>query len=233
MFLSKNTTSTLTACLMLSVFGLTACKSTPRTLRAANLSYAAPVACTPTISFTDPVKRTTDEKKMKKEMRFRTIELKSDMADSEVPCLEKTGADKRPYQVFEIPKGIDGRVVSAGSKLDTTVIFAGEVSTHDAKGQVVREFDQSEYRRLGTIYGVQFSPRANETYVLIKVNPDLIGQREATIETATATQKVYLPNASGSVSSGSNTVGIQKMYDRTYSYNGETAIRTVFPKPKK
>jgi len=217
---------------IVSILGLSACASKPRTVRAANLTYEAVTDCSEAVSFDNAVKRTDDEKKMKKEMRSRIIHLKADMADVDVPCLTSAEAGDIPYQVFEIPTGVTGRVVTAGAKLDTTVIFAGDITTHDSDGEIVRQFDQAEYRRLGSIYGVQFSPRSNESHVLIKANPTLVGERDATIETDTRAQNVTFAYG-GAVSSGTNTVGVQRTFDRTYSYNGEVSVRTVFPKQEK
>jgi len=212
-----------------------ACKTTQskNTLKPPALSYKVAAVCTQAVNFDKPIQRTTEEKKQKREMRNRMIELKQDMAKKDVPCINGASGEPLPYATFEIPTGIEKRVVNAGAKFDSAVIFAARITTHDKDGGLVREFDESDYRRLGSIFGVQFSPRETERFVLIKADPSLIGKQEETVETGTRAKQVYNYGLSGSYSSGTNTQGIQQSFIRTYSYNGEAIMQTVFPKQKK
>jgi len=208
---------------------LTSCSTTAPEIRAPSLTYEAFDNCSPRIDFTAPIKRASDKKSMKRQMKTRVIEMTADMESQTTPCLQMVEGGKVPYQLFEIPTGMSGRVVSAGSKLDTEVIFAGDIETFDINGNQVRRFSDSEYRRFGSLYGVQFSPAEDEVYILIIANPDLVGEKDETVETAVSLQQVYM-TVGAVTGSGTNTIGTQRRYDRTYSYNGDVTIRTVFPK---
>jgi hypothetical protein len=215
-----------------ALMGLAACASKPREVRAPSLTYVADAACESDIRFDNIVTRSEEPKVQKREMRSRVIQLSEDMANSGVPCVTSVDGQDLPYQVFEIPTGMTGRVVSAGSMLASAVIFAGDIETYNSDGDLVRRFGDEDYRRLGSIYGVQFSPSAEEDYVLIIANPDLVGERDSTVETDTRMQNVTVAYGAA-VSSGTNTIGVQRRFDRTYSYNGVVAVRTVFPKQEK
>ena len=157
---------------------LTACATTKdREPPAPNLSFkVAEAECTPNLDFSNPIKRTDDQKKRNKQLRARQVQLKANMASRTTACLQSSG-DKTglPYAAFEIPTDLEGRVVNAGSEMATAVIFAGDVATYDSQGQIVRDFEPEEYRRIGDLLGVQFTPRENEKYVVIQANPNLIG----------------------------------------------------------
>jgi len=213
---------------------LTACKTTAvQHVPVPSLSFdVAEKPCTENIVFSNPVMRTTVEKEQKREVRNQRIYLKTDMGSDLVDCVEGPGLSPLPYAAFEIPTGFTNRVVSAGSRMTTAIIFAADVFTYDDNGQEIRSFKPEAYRRLGDLYGVQFSPRDNEKYVVIKANPALIGEVDSTVETGTYAQNVGFYNGVA-YSSGTNTVGVQRAFDRTYSYNGEVAVMTVFPKQEK
>ena len=230
---------------------LSGCETTKKPpLQPPSLSYKVAAVCTQTVSFDGAIRRTENEKKRKREMRHRMIDLNQEMANKHVPCLSNAAGQKIPYTAFVIPTGLEKRVVNAGSKFDEAVIFAAEVTTHDENGRLVRTFQDADYRRFGGVYGVQFSPRDTEKYVLIKADPTLVGAREETVETGTQNRYVspygaypygrrYRRNAYGNKyrdnyygHSGTDKRGIQRSFIRTYSYNGQAAVQTVFPKQK-
>ena len=155
-----------------------------------------------------------------------------------VTCLNGSSGKTTPYTVYEIPTGLDKRVVNAGSKYDSAVIFAGKVTTHDENGGLVREFEKDDYRRLDRIYGVQFASRDTERFVLIQADPTLIGDQVGTVETGSRRTWLspYKPNPDGSsgyANADSDGRSFQQNFIRTYSFNGETAMQVVFPKQKK
>jgi hypothetical protein len=167
-------------------------------------------------------------KKLKRMMKNRTIVL-SDNFDANSPCTKLASGDASPYAVFEIPKGINGQVIYAGSKLDSNSMFAADVSLLDKGGNVLRRFNAGDFKRIGTRHAVQFSPRADEAYVLIKADTALVGQATETMETSVSQQNVTVAYG-GLVSSGTNLVGKQEAFSRSFSYDGEVGIRVVFPK---
>ncbi len=202
-------------------------------VRAPSLNFAAkPDQCTSSLDFSNPVRLADDEKIQKRAMKSQRIYLGADMGAEDIRCTYTSAEKALPYVSFKLPTGMTGRVVSAGSKLDTAVIFAADVSTYDEAGERVRRFQRDDYRRLGQIYGVQFSPRENEAFVVIQADPTLVGEMDSTVETSTYAQNITVAYGAA-VSSGTNTVGVQNTFDRTYSFNGEVAVITVFPKQEK
>jgi hypothetical protein len=167
-------------------------------------------------------------KKMKRMMKNRTIML-SDNFNEDSRCVRLATGGTSPYALFEVPSNIQGQVIYAGSMIDSNSMFAANVSLLGADGNVMRQFTPKDFNRVGTRHAVQFSPRANEAYVLIKADPNLLGQKRETLETGVSQQTISVAYG-GLVSSGTNLVGHQKAFDRSFSYDGEVGIRVVFPK---
>lgn len=198
-----------------------------------SLSFnAAPDQCTQGFDISNSIAISDVEKDRKRALKAQRVYLGTEMGGEYQACTLSSSGQALPYVSFEVPTGMTGRVVSAGSHLDTAVIFAADVSTYDGGGQRVRRFQQNDYRRLGKIYGVQFTPRGNEAFVLIQADPTLVGTTDSTVETSTHGQSVTVAYGAA-VSSGTNTIGSQRSFDRTYAFNGDVAIVTVFPKQAK
>jgi len=232
----KRTAVRLLAVGLSTAFLLMGCKTTeaPDTRLAALSFAAAKNNCTPNFNFSNSIARSPDKKSQKRENRFRKISLEKYIGTTVSHCKELPGQASVPYASFKIPTGITGRVVNAGSILNTRSAFAGIVSTYDDLGQVVRSFNHDDYIRLGDIYGVQFSPRDNETYVVIQADPTLVGDKDVTVETRTARSPLKIGETKDRNAPyyGNNKRGIQQTYTRTYSYTGKIAVVTVFPKQK-
>lgn len=213
----------------LTAFTLAACQTTTPSIVAPSLDYSAKAEqCSSKFDFTN-ARGLSDEKALKRAIKAQRVHLVANMGVDDIACTLSSTEQALPYASFELPTGMTGRVVSAGSKMDTAVIFAADVSTYDNEGEPVRHFERDEFRRLGKIYGVQFTPRENETYVVIQADPNLVGDIDSTVETSTHGQSVTVAYGAA-VSSGTNTVGTQRSFDRTYSFNGDVAVITVFPK---
>lgn len=208
---------------------LAACSSTSVRTQAPNLAYQSQVPCTDQINFDETLRRSTDEKQRKREARRRTILINANMAGFNTPCLSTGNDADRPYAVFEIPTGFKGAVVTAGSQSDARTIFAANITTHAANGDLVRSFTPEDYRRYGALYGVQFAPRPVEALVLVRADPSLVGDQEKTVETSTDSRLV-IGSVGTNYGSGRNTVGRQNAYSRTYAYNGTVTLRMIFPK---
>ena len=208
---------------------MSACASNPKDVMAPELTFKASASeCANKVDFSNPIALEDKEKTRKKAMRARRVVLTSFMGDEDTDCIVGASGEVLPYASFELPTGMKGRVVSAGAVLDQKVIFAADVTTYDINGQKVRHFDRDEFRRFGGIYGVQFKPKTNETYVVIQADPALVGETNNTVETSTTAQYIAI-----GTSSGTNTLGSQTSFDRSYAYNGNVVVRTVFPKQEK
>jgi len=163
---------------------MSACASNPKDVMAPELTFKASASeCANTVDFSNPIALEDKEKTRKKAMRARRVVLTSFMGDEDTDCIVGASGEVLPYASFELPTGMKGRVVSAGAVLDQKVIFAADVTTYDINGQKVRHFDRDEFRRFGGIYGVQFKPKTNETYVVIQADPALVGETNNTVET--------------------------------------------------
>lgn len=195
---------------------------------APKLAYSAPeVSCTDSVNLSKAVGITGDPKALKRMMKNRTI-TRARRMETSAQCLQ--GADKPiPAIVFTLPDNLIGEVVYAGALLDANSIFAADVSTLNKAGETVRTFDRDSFLFQGQQYGVQFRPSDDEAYVLIKADPELIGKERMTTELSVSEQSVSNYGATGYYSSGTNLVGSQTAYNRTYAYDGMVQVRIVFP----
>lgn len=206
---------------------LAACASTPEPIPEPALTFQGN-ECSSNVDLGAAILVPEDKKSVKRMMRNRTLIL-SEMFTEESPCLRLASGNDSPYAVFELPTNITKPVVYAGSKIDSNSMFAAKIVTLDETGNIIRYFERDDYKKFGTQYGVQFRPKAEESYVLIKADADMIGDIEETSETRVDAQTVTM--VYGAVaSSGTNYVGKQSSFSRTYSYDGEVGIRVVFPK---
>lgn len=191
------------------------------------LAYSAPTNCAASVDLSKAIGITKDPKLVKRMMKNRTI-TRSRRMESSAQCLQ--GAEKAiPAMVFTLPPDLTGEVVYAGSILDYNSIFAADVSTLNANGDTVRTFERESYLFQGQQYGVQFRPSDEEVFVLIKADPELIGEERDTTELSVSSQNVSNYGAGGTYSSGTNLVGAQTAYNRTYAYDGMVQVRIVFP----
>lgn len=134
------------------------------------------------------------------------------------PCLT-TAAGTVPYALFALPQDYGDKTVIAGGALEQQRILAASVVTLDAYGQVVRAFQPSEFFFRGGSYSVQFRPRENEAYVMVSVDPTLVGQVYSAVNIGTGTSGTY---AAGVYASW--TYGMDQSQLRTFSYEGTAAI---------
>ena len=193
------------------------------------LAYSEPIECTKAINLSKAIGISTNPKSVKRMMKNRTITRVQKMEISG-QCLE-AGDKSIPAIVFTLPSNLIGEVVYAGSILDANSIFAADVSTLNTSGETVRNFERDSYLFQGQQYGVQFRPSDDEAYVMIKADPELIGKERDTTELSIDSRFVSSYGVGGSYGGGggTNLVGSQKSYNRTYSYDGTVQVRIVFP----
>lgn len=94
--------------------------------------------------------------------------------DTEAPCVTVDGS-KRPYALFRLPKGLSIESVQAGGLFQRARVFAPEVLMLDAEMTPVRTFGPEAYRNRGGSWSTFFRAREGEQYILVRANPDLIG----------------------------------------------------------
>lgn len=134
------------------------------------------------------------------------------------PCVSTPGGPA-PYALFALPADYGDKTVIAGGALEVQRILAASVTTLDARGQVVRSFQPSEFFFRGGSYSVQFRPRETEAYVMVSIDPALVGQVYSAVNIGTGTAGTY---AAGVYASW--TYGMDQSQLRTFSYEGTAAI---------
>jgi len=211
--------------------GLAACATTADPIPEPVLEFQVADNCSDDIDLAQSIGMPDDAKLVKRMMRNRTIVLKETMSES-TSCLTGEMGFSGPYAIFEVPDMVTGQVITAGSIIDSNSMFAAKIDVLDSEGRIVRSFSRDEYRRLGERYGVQFQPKSDQAFVLIRADKDIIGDLEKTIETAVSAQTVTM-STGVYTSSGTNFVGVQEDFSRAYSYDGDVGIRVVFPKQEK
>jgi len=114
--------------------------------------------------------------------------------DAAAPCVMVDGS-KRPYALFRLPEGVTIESIQAGGVFQRTRVFAAEVVTLDADLAPVRTYGPQSFQNRGGTWSSFFRARESEKYVLIRANPDLIGDgyffTESGSSVADALQKSY------------------------------------------
>lgn len=191
------------------------------------LAYAPQTDCASAPDMSQAMRFAPLSKAGKRMLRNRAIEMDTDM--EEAACLQ-TASGASPYAIYALPEGMSGRVVYAGSLIDVNSIFAARVSTLDAQGGMVREFEASDYKRTGSRHAVQFRPKDDEVFVLITSDPALVGE---VMETSETRQEARYVSNGLTGAGGTNIVGRTQSFDRRFSYDGLAGIRVMFPKQEK
>ena len=143
-----------------------ACATAPPPPAPAALAFAGSADCSdvPDASVAETV---TVKKRQTSGNLTRTI-------DSEAPCMT-VGGSQRPYALFRLPDGVSIESVQAGGLFQRARVFAPEVVMLDADLAPVRTFGARAYQNRGGSWSTFFRAHENEKYVLVRANPDLIG----------------------------------------------------------
>lgn len=126
----------------------------------------------------------------------------------------------RPYVLYALPADIADKTITAGAVVEQARILSPEVLLLDRQGAVVRTFTAANYFFRGAVYSVQFRPREGEAYVMVRADPERIGQRYESVMIGTSTTSLY-------VSPGymaNYTAGVDRKEARTFSYVGTAQV---------
>ncbi|MEZ5998990.1 MAG: hypothetical protein R3B98_09880 [Hyphomonas sp.] len=144
-----------------------ACATAPAPPPAPALTFAGTADCSETpdasLAAVVPVKK------------FQTSGNLTKTIDAEAPCVTVDGS-KRPYALFRLPEGVSVESVQAGGLFQRTRVFAPEVVMLDADMAPARTFGPEAYQNRGGSWSTFFRAREGEKYVLVRANPDLIGE---------------------------------------------------------
>lgn len=144
-----------------------ACATPPPPPPPASLSFDGTGACTQNIEA-----HTAQTVTIKKRQRSGTLSI---IAGPETACQVVNDA-KLPYVLYKLPGSVKISTIQAGGVFEAKRLFAAEVVTLDADLAPVRTFGPEAFLQRGGTWSVFFPSRANERYVLIRANPDLIGK---------------------------------------------------------
>lgn len=133
-------------------------------------------------------------------------------------CLNE-GGTQTPYVVFALPADHADKTVTVGSVLEPLRILSPKVVILDRQGAVSRTFDAGDYMYRGSVFSVQFRPRATDGYVLVTADPGRVGRRYDSIAIGVATTTVYTGYGASNWHSG-----VDVAQSRTFSYEGAVQV---------
>ncbi len=145
---------------------LVAACETQKPLPVATLAYSPTQICTPTPDLSEPIPLTSETPTG--QIIAQTI------VNQETKCLSSDDGPDTPYKLFAIPQATNTASINAGTMLDHIVVPV-TVSTLDANGEVVRSYSMNDMVRRGSTQSVLLRPVDEEAYILIQVDPSLIG----------------------------------------------------------
>jgi len=148
-------------------------------------------------------------------------------ADSVTPCLREDGVPARKYVVFALPDSYETKLITAGARPEIGRIFAPDVSILDADGKVTRTFAWQDFLLRGDIFSVQFKPRKEERYLLVRSEPKMVGQSFDRIEIGVTTTSTYAAGTSITWNTGHDAA-----VKRTFSHEGEVVVWVQDPAVK-
>lgn len=134
--------------------------------------------------------------------------------NADTPCLSHPGG-ARPFVLYALPADSQDKTLIIGGLLEAARIVPPVVTLLDRQGAVLRTFEASDYFFRGSVYSVQFVPRAGEAYALVTVDTNRVGQRYDSIAIGTSTASTYAAGATVSWTSGVDTA-----QSRVFSYEG-------------
>lgn len=134
--------------------------------------------------------------------------------NAQTACLARPGGS-RPYLVYALPADPAGKTLMIGGVLEGARILSPETVLLDRQGAVARTFQPGDYFYRGGVYSVEFTPRANEAYALVSVDPARVGKSYDAIAIGTASTGTYAAGVYVNWRSGVDT-----KTSRTFSYEG-------------
>ena len=142
---------------------------------------------------------------------------------ADTPCLE-TQDTKGKYLLFALPDEAPNHVISIGGMKQVHRILAASVSILDANGETVRTFPKTAYIHTGGMYGVQFRPRAGESFILIETDAEKVGDKQEMNETKLLSHSNTYFTATYSATYNTYS-GADTKASRTFSYEGKVGVR--------
>lgn len=148
----------------------------------------------------------------------KAVHLVSAVVDSTSPCM-MTPRGSSPVVLFAVPTDIGDKTFTVGGAVEPLRILSPEVATLDRDGQVVRSFPADQYLYRGTVFSVQFRPRAEEAFIRVSVDPDRVGREYDSIAVGVNYSSVSTPYGAALIGAGT-----ENRSNRTFSYEGSVQV---------
>lgn len=151
--------------------------------------------------------------------------------DGASPCVALPDGQNANYAVFALPPASRHHLFTAGAMPEAVRSVAPAVLTLRADGTVSRRFAGEDLIQRGAMLSAQFRARADEAYLVIRSDPDRVGQTRSAVETGVVTGStyVYTPTGGGTAYTSS---GYDREVARTFSHEGRVLVRMQDTTPK-
>lgn len=142
-------------------------------------------------------------------------------------CLRR-GNVMGPYLVYALPEYGSTQLIETGSVLEGVRLFSPMMVMLDGDGAETRLIEPGSYMFRTNMYSAQIAPTQDEKYMLVSVNPDLIGERYEAIRSGINTTTIYTGYGASNWNSG-----VETALSQGYSYEGTMRTRLFPVKDKK
>ncbi len=195
---------------------LTACTTTPPEPPAMAVTEVAATNCDQEISIANTLTLTPEKKSA-----YSAFPAKINKSSK---CFVSNGRIVY-YVVFALPNAPDNHTLTMGGVFEPLRTFAPKISLLGADGKETRAFAPDKYANYGGLYGVQFRPSANDKFVLVQSNPELVGITQTGLDTRVASSYGYAYNpATYGGSSYQIDKGVEVMSSRMFSHEGTISV---------
>lgn len=147
-----------------------------------------------------------------------SIDLRIDQTSN---CLSGENNESQLYQVIKLPSTSAPYIITVGSQPNGQSIFAPSIATLLDTGEIIREFDQSNFLFRGGKLTTKLKVEANEQYLMVASNPASVGE--------STTQITNLINRNSGYSNGiiyNYNTGAENRSSYQFSHAGMVTVTT-------
>jgi hypothetical protein len=141
--------------------------------------------------------------------------------DGSSPCVEKPGSERQLYQLIQLPVTSTPYLVSIGSKINGSGIFAPVLLTLDSEGNAKRQIDQSSFLFRGSSLTAKIQSQPDEHFLVIASNPASVGDTSMRIDSLVNSHTTYSNGFAYRVNTGHET-----RTNVTFSHSGLVSVST-------
>lgn len=135
-------------------------------------------------------------------------------------CITLPDDNKSSYAVFKLPSVVDDYAIVAGSLYEANRVMPPVIVTLGRDGKPIREMGHDRLLERQGHWSASFHPQPDEAYVVIRSNPELVGEGQSRVKTGVGA--MYVPVGLGGVMVSTSADSASQV---TYSHYGKVRVR--------